>query len=131
MSTLVVIFLGMPCGYGLVKALTDTSVRNCKGDVSAFRPSIMVGIPAVWESIRKVIVAKRQLVESSHESHFNGAMYIPSLFLRLLLSSVRATTGGRLHCLLHCMRALLLAVIPRNYCAGHRYTRFCDPFNFR
>ena len=43
------------------------------------KPSIIVDVPAVWES---VIVAKRQFGESSHESHFNGAMYFPSRVLR-------------------------------------------------
>jgi long-chain acyl-CoA synthetase len=52
---LVMIFVGMPCGYGRVKTLTDASV---KGDISAFRPSIMVGVPTVWETIRKGIIAK-------------------------------------------------------------------------
>ena len=43
---LVMILVGMPCGYGrvIVKTLTDASVRNCKGDISAFLPSIIVGV---------------------------------------------------------------------------------------
>ena len=45
-------------GYGTVKTLTDTSVRNCVGDIRAFRPTILIGVPAVWELIRKGIVAK-------------------------------------------------------------------------
>ncbi|KAF8183311.1 hypothetical protein K438DRAFT_1975175 [Mycena galopus ATCC 62051] len=35
--------------------LTDAPVRNRHGDIKAFRPSIMVGVPAVWEMIRKGI----------------------------------------------------------------------------
>jgi len=37
---------------------SDASIRNCKGDITAFRPSIVVGVPAVWGNIRKGILAK-------------------------------------------------------------------------
>lgn len=32
------IFAGLPVGYGRVKTLTDTSVRECKGDIAEFKP---------------------------------------------------------------------------------------------
>ena len=32
------IFAGMPIGYGRVKTLTDASVRECKGDLTEFKP---------------------------------------------------------------------------------------------
>ena len=50
---LALFFVGMPFGYGRVKTLTDASVRKCAGDIRAFKPTIMVGVPAVWEMIRK------------------------------------------------------------------------------
>ena len=101
---LVMIFIGMPCGYGRVKTLTDDSVRNCKGDIGAFRPSIMVGVPAVWEAIRKGILAKVNSGGSLKKAIFDAAMYlkknkIPGLAQladSLVLSGVRAATGGRL-----------------------------------
>jgi len=100
---LILMFLGMPVGYGRVKTLTDASVRNCKGDIATFRPSIMVGVPAVWETIRKGILAKVNTSGSLRKSIFNGAVTIkkkniPVLdnLAEALLSSVRAATGGRL-----------------------------------
>ncbi|KAG0702096.1 hypothetical protein DFH29DRAFT_982451 [Suillus ampliporus] len=63
---LIIFFVGMKTGYGRVKTLTDASVRHCKGDIVTFRPSIMVGVPAVWEQIRKGIISKKTI--------FNGAM---------------------------------------------------------
>ncbi|KAF8800344.1 long-chain-fatty-acid-CoA-ligase [Phlegmacium glaucopus] len=101
---LVMIFIGMPCGYGRVKTLTDASVRNCKGDISALRPSIMVGVPAVWETIRKGIIAKVNSGGTIKKSIFNGAMsakknnipVLAQLADSAVLSSVRAATGGRL-----------------------------------
>ncbi|KPV76200.1 uncharacterized protein RHOBADRAFT_48175 [Rhodotorula graminis WP1] len=51
-------FVGARMGYGNVKTLTDASVRNCLGDIRTLQPTIMVGVPAVWETIRKGIVSK-------------------------------------------------------------------------
>lgn len=101
---LCILFVGMPSGYGRVKTLTDASVRNCKGDISAFRPSIMVGVPAVWETIRKGILAKVNAGGSFKKSMFNGAVnakknnvpVLSQLADSVVLSGVRAATGGRL-----------------------------------
>ena len=101
---LVMVFTGVPCGYGRIKTLTDASVRNCKGDISAFKPSIMVGVPAVWETIRKGIIAKINSGGSIKKAIFDGAMYVKKnnvpilaqIADSLILSGVRAATGGRL-----------------------------------
>jgi long-chain acyl-CoA synthetase len=98
------LFVGMPSGYGRVKTLTDASVRNCKGDIAAFKPSIMVGVPAVWETIRKGILANVHAGGSIKKSLFNGAMaakkknlpILGSLGDSVVLAGVRAATGGRL-----------------------------------
>ncbi|SCV71084.1 BQ2448_2672 [Microbotryum intermedium] len=50
--------VGARVGYATVKTLTDASVRNCAGDIRTLQPTIMVGVPAVWELIRKGIVSK-------------------------------------------------------------------------
>ncbi|TFK29200.1 long-chain-fatty-acid-CoA-ligase [Coprinopsis marcescibilis] len=101
---LCMLFVGMPSGYGRVKTLTDASVRNCKGDLSAFRPSIMIGVPAVWETIRKGILTKVHAGGTIKKSVFNGALaakrknlpVLASLADSVVLSGVRAATGGRL-----------------------------------
>ncbi|KAF8900472.1 long-chain-fatty-acid-CoA-ligase [Gymnopilus junonius] len=101
---LIMVFVGMPSGYGRVKTLTDASVRNCKGDISAFRPSIMVGVPAVWETIRKGIIANVNASGTIKKNLFNGALNAKKKNLPVLsqvadsvvLSGVRAATGGRL-----------------------------------
>ena len=101
------IFWGATMGYGSPKTLTDTSVRNCKGDILEFRPTILIGVPAVRETIRKGIVnkvntsgamtktmfwralsAKRSLLEH----HRPGVKLLDSL----IFNKVRANTGGRL-----------------------------------
>jgi long-chain acyl-CoA synthetase len=101
---LIMLFVGMPSGYGRVKTLTDTSVRGCKGDMNAFRPSVMVGVPAVWETIRKGILGKVNGGGAIKKTMFNGAMaakknrtpILSQLADSVVLSSVRAATGGRL-----------------------------------
>ncbi|QID87385.1 long-chain fatty acid-CoA ligase [Saccharomyces pastorianus] len=45
-------------GYASIKTLTSTSTRNCEGDLVEFKPTLMVGVAAVWETIRKGILAK-------------------------------------------------------------------------
>ncbi|KAH0833871.1 hypothetical protein J3R83DRAFT_11038 [Lanmaoa asiatica] len=96
--------VGMKTGYGRVKTLTDASVRNCKGDILTFRPSILVGVPQVWETIRKGILAKVNAGGSLRRSVFNGAIAVKKANVPILadvadaaiLSGVRAATGGRL-----------------------------------
>ncbi|KAK7026440.1 long-chain fatty acid-CoA ligase [Paramarasmius palmivorus] len=101
---IIMIFVGMTTGYGRVKTLTDASVRKCKGDIAAFRPSIMVGVPAVWETIRKGILSKVNSGGTVKKAVFNGAMsakknnvpVLSQLADSVVLSGVRAATGGRL-----------------------------------
>ncbi|KAJ6529032.1 long-chain-fatty-acid-CoA-ligase [Mycena vulgaris] len=101
---LCMLFVGMPTGFGGVKTLTDASVRNCDGDIKAFRPSVMVGVPAVWETIRKGIIAKVAAGGTIRSSVFRGAVEakrrgtpgLARLADSVVLSSVRAATGGRL-----------------------------------
>ena len=98
------VFVGMCSGYGRVKTLTDQSVRNCQGDIKAFRPTVMVGVPAVWELIRKGIVAQVNKSGVIRKSMFHGAMSIKRANIPLLknivdavvFSKIREGTGGRL-----------------------------------
>ncbi|RJE27495.1 long-chain-fatty-acid--CoA ligase [Aspergillus sclerotialis] len=101
------IFWGATMGYGSVKTLTDTSVRNCKGDILEFRPSILVGVPAVWETIRKGIVNRvnsgsavaRKLfwrALSMKQSLVSTNAPIVKVLDALVFNKVRAATGGRL-----------------------------------
>ncbi|KAJ7153021.1 long-chain-fatty-acid-CoA-ligase [Mycena crocata] len=93
---LCMLFVGMPTGFGGFKTLTDASVRNCDGDIKAFRPSIMVGVPAVWETIRKGIVGKVCFFFFFSRCVREGILSTSGLADSVVLSSVRAATGGRL-----------------------------------
>lgn len=101
------IFWGSTMGYGSPKTLTDSSVRNCKGDLAEFRPSILVGVPAVWELIRKGIVSKVNSGSAITRNLFWGAFSAKQSLLAtgvpgvkvldaVVFNKVRAATGGRL-----------------------------------
>jgi long-chain acyl-CoA synthetase len=98
------VFLGVCSGYGRVRTLTDQSVRNCKGDIKAFRPTVMVGVPAIWELIRKGILAQVNSSGTFRKSMFNGAMsvkranvpVVKSVVESLVFSKIKQATGGRL-----------------------------------
>ncbi|KAL8736189.1 MAG: hypothetical protein Q9166_000344 [cf. Caloplaca sp. 2 TL-2023] len=101
------IFWGCTMGYGNAKTLTETSVRNCKGDIREFAPTVMVGVPGVWELVKKGIISR---VESSNpivRNMFWGAMTLKSVLLSaglpgagvldyLVFSKIKEATGGQL-----------------------------------
>ncbi|KAF8584406.1 acetyl-CoA synthetase-like protein [Ramaria rubella] len=97
-------FYGMTTGYGRVKTLTDASVRNCLGDLRAFRPTVMIGVPAVWETIRKGIIGKVNQSGTLRKAAFNGALSIKRSKVPILtglvesavFSQIKTQTGGRL-----------------------------------
>lgn len=101
---LALFFVGMTFGYGRVKTLTDASVRNCLGDIRTLRPSIMIGVPAVWEMIRKGITAQINKGSGLKKSVFTASMRIKkanipgltSVIDSVVLSQIKAATGGRL-----------------------------------
>ncbi|KAJ3384452.1 long-chain fatty acid-CoA ligase [Entophlyctis sp. JEL0112] len=66
-------FLGSRIGYGNVKTLTDASVRNCKGDIRELQPTCMIGVPAIWEGIRKAIESKIRASSPTVQTLFAAA----------------------------------------------------------
>lgn len=97
-------FLGCPIGYGRVKTLTDASVRNCVGDLKECAPTIMVGVPLIWEMIRKGILSQVEKMPTVAKGVFHAALSvkmagIPGLSAvadSLVLKKVKAQTGERL-----------------------------------
>ncbi|OJT11328.1 Long-chain-fatty-acid--CoA ligase 1 [Trametes pubescens] len=101
---LALFFVGMTFGYGRVKTLTDASVRGCVGDIRAFKPTIMIGVPAVWEMIRKGIMQKINSGGTLKKSVFSGAYSVKKagvpglsqLVDSAIFSQIKSATGGRL-----------------------------------
>lgn len=44
-------------GYGSPRTLSEANMRNSKGDIQEFKPTLLIGIPAVWETVKKGIIA--------------------------------------------------------------------------
>lgn len=94
-------------GYANPKTLTDASVRNCKGDLREFKPTILAGVPAVWESVRKGVVSKVSAGGPILSAAFWGALAAKEFLItnklpgagvldKLIFAKVKEATGGRL-----------------------------------
>jgi long-chain acyl-CoA synthetase len=94
-------------GYGNPKTLSDSSVKNCKGDIREFRPTVLVGVPAVWESVKKGIVAKVNSGSPIVKNLFWSALWAKNNLLHyglpgagildaIVFKKVKEATGGRL-----------------------------------
>ncbi|KAF9950902.1 long-chain fatty acid-CoA ligase [Mortierella alpina] len=102
------LFWGVTLGYGTVRTLTDASVRECQGDIKELRPTLMTGVPAVWETIRKGVLAQVNQGSPLVQSVFNAALNakawcmdrklgaLTGIFDTVVFNKVRQQTGGRL-----------------------------------
>ena len=107
------LYWGGTMGYGNPRTLTDTNLRNSKGDIQEFKPTILVGVPAVWETVKKGIMAKVGKMNAITRNLFWGAMsaksfmmnnsgYLPlsglgtSIVDTVVFKKIQEATGGRL-----------------------------------
>jgi long-chain acyl-CoA synthetase len=101
------IYWGGTMGYGNPKTLSDTSVKNCKGDIREFKPTVLVGVPAVWESVKKGIVAKVNSGSPIVKNLFWSALWAKQQMLAwgipgvgildsVVFKKVKDATGGKL-----------------------------------
>ncbi|KAK4684196.1 hypothetical protein P7C73_g6002, partial [Tremellales sp. Uapishka_1] len=95
---------GIPVGYGTVKTLLADSVRNCEGDFAAYKPTLIAGVPAIFELIRKGMVKKiyeaGPVVGAVFGAAIVGKQSLPWPFSavidKVLFAKVKQATGGRL-----------------------------------
>ncbi|KAK3368922.1 hypothetical protein B0T24DRAFT_533668 [Lasiosphaeria ovina] len=98
---------GSCMGYGNPKTLSDNSVRNCKGDIREFKPSVLVGVPAVWETVKKGIVAKVNAGSPIVRGLFWGALALKERLMAaglpgsglldaVVFKKIKEATGGRM-----------------------------------
>ncbi|EDK47100.1 long-chain fatty acid-CoA ligase [Lodderomyces elongisporus] len=107
----IVFWWGVPLGYANVKTLTEASVRNCKPDLIEFQPTIMVGVAAVWESVRKGVLAKLKQAGYIQQKLFWAAFNSKSALNKfnipggslfdVVFKKVKAATGGKLRYVLN------------------------------
>ncbi|KAI8379172.1 uncharacterized protein BYT42DRAFT_496220 [Radiomyces spectabilis] len=110
------ITMGIPIGYGTARTLMDDSVcgrggkGKGKGDLKALKPTIMAGVPAVWERIRNGVMKELDKQNWLVRQAFLALLQLKWLLLtffgkenvithimdRTVFAPIRATTGGRL-----------------------------------
>ncbi|KAJ3066947.1 long-chain fatty acid-CoA ligase [Podochytrium sp. JEL0797] len=102
------LYMGIPLGYGSVKTLTDNSVRNCKGDIRELRPTILTGVPAVWDGIRKAVESKIRDASFVSQAVFYAAFHLKWALISsglgflaaplnsLVFDTIKEQVGGRL-----------------------------------
>ncbi|KAI1197025.1 acetyl-CoA synthetase-like protein [Nemania serpens] len=101
-----VVGMGGTLGYGSPRTLADTSMRHCAGDMRELAPTVMVGVPQIWETIRKGIEGRVNSGGALTRSLFWGAYNLKSVLVSmglpggsildtLVFNKVRHLTGGR------------------------------------
>ncbi|KAF2864407.1 acetyl-CoA synthetase-like protein [Piedraia hortae CBS 480.64] len=107
------LYWGGTMGYGNAKTISDASMRNCRGDIAEFKPTILVGVPAVWETVKKGVVSKVQQMNPIVRNMFWGALHTKSFMMSnsnylplsgvgasivdsVVFKKVQEATGGRL-----------------------------------
>ncbi|KAI1856842.1 hypothetical protein JX265_011483 [Neoarthrinium moseri] len=101
------LYWGTTMGYGNPKTLSDQSVRNCAGDIREFKPSVLVGVPAVWENVKKGISAKVAAGSAVVQNMFWGAMWAKQTLMSaglpgsglldaVVFKKIKEATGGKL-----------------------------------
>ncbi|KAI9372105.1 hypothetical protein BJX61DRAFT_467249 [Aspergillus egyptiacus] len=110
------LFWGGTMGYGNPRTLSDLSMRNCKGDIREFRPTILVGVPAVWESVKKGVLSNLNKNSALVKSLFWGAMSAKNFLMstgfpgtgmatwfldNVIFKKLKEATGGRLRIIMN------------------------------
>lgn len=98
--------LGVCIAYGNPRTLSDVSVRECKGDLREARPTIVVGVPQVFDLIRKGILNKINGSGPVAQNVFNVSLRLKRNFNRfglptflldaLVFKKIKDQMGGRL-----------------------------------
>lgn len=102
---------GVPLGYANVKTLTEASCRNCQPDLIEFKPTVMVGVAAVWESVRKGVLSKLKQASPIQQKIFWAAFKAKTTFKHfgipgadmfdVVFKKVKSATGGQLRYVLN------------------------------
>jgi long-chain acyl-CoA synthetase len=94
-------------GYGSPRTLSDRTMRNCKGDIRELRPTVLVAVPAVWETVKKGIMDQLTKQSGLKQKMFWGAMSLKGTLLNfglpgvsmldnIVFKKIKEATGGRM-----------------------------------
>lgn len=82
-------------------------MKNCKGDIRELRPTVLVAVPAVWETVKKGIMDQVSKLPAFKQKMFWGAMSLKGALLQfglpgvgvidnVVFKKVKEATGGRM-----------------------------------
>ncbi|BFU25100.1 long-chain-fatty-acid--CoA ligase, putative [Entamoeba histolytica HM-1:IMSS-B] len=71
-----VIMHGGTVGYANVRTLTSPGVIDCKSDLCALEPTILIGVPTVFNRVRKAILETVNKSAASKQKIFNACYWI-------------------------------------------------------
>eukprot|EP01117_Protostelium_nocturnum_P004987 TRINITY_DN1808_c0_g1_i1.p1 TRINITY_DN1808_c0_g1~~TRINITY_DN1808_c0_g1_i1.p1 ORF type:complete len:714 (+),score=293.79 TRINITY_DN1808_c0_g1_i1:148-2289(+) len=103
----VIMFLGGELAFGSPRSMMDNMVKNCRGDLVTARPTLMAGVPVLWERIRKGAQEKLKSQSWLVQSVFNAAYQYKYWMLEhgysntamvnnVVFNKFREQVGGRL-----------------------------------
>jgi long-chain acyl-CoA synthetase len=101
------VYVGGTLGYSSARTLVDSSMRNCLGDLREFKPTVMVGVPQVWETVKKGVEGRVNGSGALTRAMFWGAYNLKSTLVAhglpgatllddIVFGKVREMTGNRL-----------------------------------
>jgi len=121
------IFNGVTIGYGSARSLTDSMVRNCKGDLTELKPTLMAGVPTVFDRVKKGAREKIDKSGGLTKSLFNFAYNLKKKAIAnnedtpfwnsIIFNKFREQLGGR-------MRMMLSGGAPLSH-DTHEFLRVC------
>lgn len=102
-----IIVWGAAMGYGSPRTLADRAMKNCKGDIRELRPTVLVAVPAVWETVKKGIMDQLSKQSTLKQKMFWGAMSLKGALLQMglpgvgvldnvVFKKIKEATGGRM-----------------------------------
>ncbi|OBZ82667.1 Long-chain-fatty-acid--CoA ligase 2 [Choanephora cucurbitarum] len=112
----IMVSLGIPIGYGSIRTLMNEFVCGPNGegkgdgDLKALKPTIMAGVPAVWEKIKKGVESQLDKQHWAVKKTFEAAVEMKWRMLQffgkpnsltdtydaIIFRTIRDITGGRL-----------------------------------
>lgn len=100
-------FWGGTMGYGSIRTLSQANCRNCLGDIQEFKPTLMTGVPTVWETVKKGIIANVNSGGPIVRTLFWSALYTKQFLMQnglpgssvldaVVFKKIKEATGGKL-----------------------------------
>jgi long-subunit acyl-CoA synthetase (AMP-forming) len=97
---------GATLGFGSPRTVAATGVRNCLGDIAELRPTILLGVPTIYERLKQGILAKvakaspvaQLLFRTAYKAKLN-ALRVGSdtpLWNKIVFKKFQEGVGGRL-----------------------------------